>query len=67
MDAIKVCRNPIVLVMMLTLALEKYKGGVTSDFVRASFEIPDMLMDSDVFRTPPSYNVPQQVFFHQNS
>lgn len=38
-------------------------GGVTSSFVRKVEKTIDMPLDSDVFKVPPGYNAPQQVFF----
>lgn len=38
-------------------------GGSTSSFVRKDEKAHDMPLDSDVFRVPPVYNAPQQVFF----
>lgn len=38
-------------------------GGVTSSFARTNSISADMPLDSDVFRVPPGYNAPQQVWF----
>lgn len=38
-------------------------GGSTSSFIRKDEKAVDMPLDSDVFRVPPGYNAPQQVFF----
>ncbi|KAF6154019.1 hypothetical protein GIB67_026673 [Kingdonia uniflora] len=40
-------------------------GGITSSFVRKVEKTVDMPLDSDVFRTPPGYNAPQQVHITQ--
>lgn len=37
-------------------------GGITSSFVRLDQKAVDMPHDSDVFRVPPGYNAPEQVF-----
>jgi len=37
-------------------------GGTTSIFVRKVENSIDMPLDSDVFKVPPGYNAPQQVF-----
>lgn len=37
-------------------------GGKTSTFVRNVEKTVDMPLDSDVFRVPPGYNAPQQVY-----
>jgi len=39
-------------------------GGTTSIFVRKVEKSIDMPLDSDVFKVPPGYNAPQQVFFY---
>jgi len=38
-------------------------GGKTSSFVRKVEKTVDMPLDSDVFRVPPGYNAPQQVYY----
>lgn len=40
-------------------------GGSSSSFVRKVEKTIDMPLDSDVFRTPPGYNAPQQVHITQ--
>ncbi|XP_062076851.1 purple acid phosphatase 2-like [Humulus lupulus] len=40
-------------------------GGKTSTFVRRVEKSVDMPLDSDVFKTPPGYNAPQQVHITQ--
>uniref|UniRef100_A0A5B7A0D6 Purple acid phosphatase n=1 Tax=Davidia involucrata TaxID=16924 RepID=A0A5B7A0D6_DAVIN len=40
-------------------------GGITSTFVRKVEKTVDMPLDSDVFRVPAGYNVPQQVHITQ--
>lgn len=55
-----------VLVFVLGLVLNvvvKCNGGITSTFVRKVEKTVDMPLDSDVFRVPPGYNAPQQVYF----
>lgn len=37
-------------------------GGKTSTFVRQIDRSLDMPLDSDVFKVPPGYNAPQQVY-----
>ncbi|KAL3614034.1 prolyl aminopeptidase [Castilleja foliolosa] len=40
-------------------------GGITSSFVRKVESSVEMPLDSDVFKTPPGYNAPQQVHITQ--
>ena len=56
----------VALVFVLGLVLNVAvlcNGGKTSTFVRKVEKTVDMPLDSDVFRVPPGYNAPQQVYF----
>lgn len=59
--------NGLVLAVLGLLAFSdgpiSCNGGSTSSFVRNDEKAHDMPLDSDVFRVPPGYNAPQQVFF----
>ena len=50
------------LLVALLIASTIGEGGRTSNFVRNDYLSLDMPIDSDVFRLPPGYNAPQQVF-----
>lgn len=55
----------IILALLLILVLNSPKtsdAGTTSGFVRKLGPSQDMPLESDVFRVPPGYNAPQQVF-----
>lgn len=53
--------NFVVLGLVLNLGLV-CNGGKTSTFVREIDRSLDMPLDSDVFKVPPGYNAPQQVY-----
>ena len=54
----------VVLVLGLVLNAALFcNGGKTSPFVRKVEKTMDMPLDSDVFRVPPGYNAPQQVYY----
>ena len=58
-------RLAVALALSLVVVVElagRCHGGVTSSFVRKTEKTVDMPLDSDVFRVPPGYNAPQQVF-----
>lgn len=53
----------VVLVLVLNVAV-LCNGGITSiTHIRKVTKTDDMPLDSDVFRVPPGYNAPQQVYF----
>ncbi|KAJ9551737.1 hypothetical protein OSB04_015782 [Centaurea solstitialis] len=58
------CTTVLLGVLLLNSALF-VNGGSTSSFVRKVEKTIDMPLESDVFRTPPGYNAPQQVHITQ--
>lgn len=48
--------------LILYTVLQLCDAGITSSYVRNNDLDIDMPLDSDVFRVPPGYNAPQQVF-----
>ncbi|KAG9131046.1 hypothetical protein Leryth_006775 [Lithospermum erythrorhizon] len=55
----------LVLLITATSILPCNGGSITSSYVRKLEESEDMPYDSDVFRSPPGYNAPQQVHITQ--
>ena len=53
----------VIAVSFIFSIAEVCNGGKTSNFVRNDQLSHDMPLDSDVFRVPPGYNAPQQVYF----
>lgn len=53
----------VLAVAVVGLTMISSSSTAVSSFVRSSSLSPDMPLDSDVFRVPPGYNAPQQVWF----
>lgn len=48
--------------ILISTKIQLCYGGISSDYVRNYNSNVDMPLNSDVFRVPPGYNTPQQVF-----
>ncbi|XP_062020485.1 purple acid phosphatase 2-like isoform X1 [Rosa rugosa] len=52
-------------ILVLILSVKLCESGITSSYLRNDDLVHDMPLDSDVFRSPPGYNSPQQVHITQ--
>lgn len=53
-------------ILVLILSVKLCESGITSSYLRNDDLVHDMPLDSDVFRAPPGYNAPQQVWIVQD-
>ncbi|KAJ8555543.1 hypothetical protein K7X08_013039 [Anisodus acutangulus] len=55
----------LIIGLILSTKNQLCRAGITSDYVRNYNSNMDMPLNSDVFRVPPGYNAPQQVYITQ--